>query len=130
LNAYRAGNPEAIIARLADASFAAVTNGRELVEELRAIRASWNERVTARRGANTWRIADLLLAHPVLDAATIGVSLGIAPSNVYAPLEPLLSAGVLTQANDKRRGQIWRSDQVLGALDAFAARVGKRRVNS
>lgn len=130
LNSYRAGNPEVIIACLADASFAAVTNGRELVVEIREIRASWNERVTARRGANTWRIADLLLAHPVLDAATIGVALGIAPSNVYAPLEPLLSAGVLTQANDKRRGQIWRSDQVLGALDAFAARAGKRRVNS
>jgi len=130
LNAYRAGNPEAIIARLADASFVAVTNGRGLVAELREIRASWNERVTARRGANTWRIADLLLAHPVLDAATIGVVLGIAPSNVYAPLEPLLSAGVLTQAYDKRRGQIWRSNEVLEALDTFAARAGKRRVSS
>lgn len=130
LNAYRAGNPEAIIARLADASFAAVANGRALVEELREIRASWDARVTARRGANTWRIADLLLAHPVLDAATIAVALGIAPSNVYAPVEPLLSAGVLTQANDKRRGQIWRSKEVLAALDAFAARVGKRRAHS
>ena len=130
LNAYRAGNPDAIIACLADASFAAVANGRALVEELREIRASWDERISARRGANTWRIADLLLARPVLDAATIGVALGIAPSNVYAPVEPLLSAGVLTQANDKRRGQIWRSREVLAALDAFAARAGKRRANS
>jgi len=68
-----------------------------LVEELREIRASWDGRVSARRGANTWRVADLLLAHPVLDAATIGVVLGIAPSNVCAPVEPLLSAGVLTR---------------------------------
>lgn len=127
LDEYRAGNPEAIVARLADAAFVAVANGRTLVTELREIRQSWNDRVTARRGSNTWRIADLLLAHPVVDAGTIGLALGIAPSNVYAPLDPLLSSGVLTQANSKRRGQVWRSSEVLGALDAFAARAGRRR---
>lgn len=130
LNAYRSGNPEAMIARLADASFAAVANGRALVEELREIRGSWEDRIKVRRGANTWRIADLLFAHPVLNAETIATALEIAPSNVYAPVEPLLAAGVLTQANDKRRGQVWRSKEVLTALDAFAARAGKRRASS
>ncbi|MCX6393229.1 MAG: Fic family protein [Solirubrobacterales bacterium] len=130
LNAYRSGEPEVIVARLADASFAAVANGRALVNELREIRASWADRIKARRGANTWRIADLLLAHPVLNAEMIATALEIAPSNVYAPVEPLLAAGVLTQANDKRRGQVWRSKEVLIALDAFAARAGKRRASS
>ena len=130
LNAYRSGEPEVIVARLADASFAAVANGRALVNELREIRASWADRIKARRGANTWRIADLLLAHPVLNAEMIATALEIAPSNVYAPVEPLLAAGVLTQANDKRRGQVWRSKEVLTALDAFAARAGKRRASS
>ncbi len=126
LGVYRSGHPEAIVARLADATFAAVANGRMLVEELREIRLSWDDRIKARRGANVWRIADLLLAHPVVDAAVIASSLGIATSNVYAPLEPLLAAGVLTHTNDRRRGQIWRSKEVLVALDAFAARAGKR----
>lgn len=126
LTAYRSGYPEAIIARLVDACFAAVTNGRELVGDLRAIRASWDERISARRGANSWRIADLLLAHPVLDASSIARWMGIAPSNVYAPITPLIEAGILTQTNDRTRGQIWRSAEVLTALDAFAARAGKR----
>lgn len=127
LNDYRAGDPTSIVSRVVDASFTAVTNGRELVRDLRGIRGSWNDRIKARRGANVWRIADLLLAHPVVNADMIATSLGIAPSNVYAPVEPLLAAGVLTLANDRRRGQIWRSTEVLEALDNFAARAGKRQ---
>ena len=45
-----------------DGCFAAVTNGRALIGDLRAIRASWDDRMNARCGADTWRIADLLLA--------------------------------------------------------------------
>lgn len=127
LDHYRAGEPASIVSRIVDASFAAVTNGRELVQDLGAIRVSWNDRIRARRGANAWRIANLLLAHPVVNVDSIATSLGIVPSNVYAPLEPLLGAGILTPSHDKRRGQIWRSNEVLTALDEFAARVGKRQ---
>lgn len=127
LDDYRAGEPASIISRFVDATFAAVTNGRELVQDLRAIRSSWNERIRSRRGANVWRIADLLLVHPVVNVESIATSLGIAPSNVYAPLEPLLEAGILAPSLDARRGQIWRSNEVLSALDSFAARAGKRQ---
>lgn len=130
LTSYRSGDPREIIARLVDASFTAVSNGRALVHELRTIRASWDVRIQARRGANVWRIADLLLAHPVVNATTIANALHISPSNVYKPLEALLSTGIVIQSNDARRGQVWRSTEVLAALDAFAARAGKRRSHS
>jgi hypothetical protein len=68
------------------------------------------------------------VTQPVLDATTIAKALGIAPANVYAPLEALVDAGVLAPTSDRRRGRIWRSDEVLGALDDFAVRAGKRRV--
>lgn len=127
LNSYRAGDPSAIISSVVNASFAAVTNGRELVSDLRMIRASWDDRIKARRGANAWRIADLLLAHPVVNVDIIASALDIAPSNVYAPIEPLVAAGILTLANDRRRGKIWCTQEVLTALDLFAARAGRRR---
>jgi Fic family protein len=130
LNSYRSGDLQAILTQMIDASFIAVANGRALVQELRDIRTAWEDRIKARRGANVWRIADLLLAQPVLNAANIAAALGIAPNNVYAPIETLLSAGVVTQGNDKRRGQIWRSPEVLLALDAFASRAGKRSIHS
>jgi hypothetical protein len=37
LTAYRAGDPVAIVTRLARAAFAAVANGRELVQDLHAV---------------------------------------------------------------------------------------------
>lgn len=72
LTAYRDGEPSAIVERLADASFAAMTNGRQLAAALRTIRAGWDDTITARLGASAWRVADLLLRQPVIDAATVG----------------------------------------------------------
>ncbi len=51
LTAYRDGDPEPIVERLANASFAAINNGRALVDELHTVRASWDEAISARRGA-------------------------------------------------------------------------------
>ena len=82
LTDYRAGNAGPIVERLAHASFAAVGNGRQLIEELRAIRADWDSRIEVRRGATAWRIADLLLRHPVVNRNLIATELGIAGPNV------------------------------------------------
>jgi hypothetical protein len=41
LTQYREGDPVPIIEQLARAAFAAVGNGRQLIEDLRAIRAGW-----------------------------------------------------------------------------------------
>ncbi len=126
LEEYRGGDPDPIITQFANASFASTTNARTLITKLRNIRQTWAEQVKARRGSNTWRIADLLITQPVVNAAVIAQHLGIAPNNVYAPLRPLIDSGVIVQIGDGQRGRIWRSDEVLRALDAFAARAGKR----
>jgi hypothetical protein len=41
LMAYRDGDAAAIVNRLAEASFAAVANGRQLVDDLQGIRDRW-----------------------------------------------------------------------------------------
>ena len=129
LTAYRLGDPAPMVIRLADAAFAAVVNGRRLVDELRTIRGGWNERVTARRDSSTWRVADFLMRHPVVDAQLLTAELNIPPNNVYRYLEPLERAGVLIEFTDRRRNRAWRSAEILAALDAFAARAGKRRLS-
>jgi len=127
LGEYRRGDLGPIVTEFANASFASITNAKELIMKLRSIRQSWTEQVKARRGSNTWRIADLLITQPVVNAAVIAQHLDIAPNNVYAPIRPLIDAGAITQIGDTKRGRIWRSNDVLRALDAFAARAGKRR---
>jgi Fic family protein len=126
LTAYREGEPATIVRRLADASFAATTNGRQLVAALRSIRAGWDDTIKARRGAAAWKVADLLLRQPVIDAATVGAELGIAPQNAQRAIAPLAEAGVLTEFTGFTRNRMWQAREVLTALDDFAARAGRR----
>jgi len=127
LTAYRAGDPMAIVEQVANASFAAIGNGRTLVDELRQVRATWEEQVAARRDSAVWKVVDVLLRHPVVNAALLAAELGIAPQNTYRLLGTLVDAGVLVEFTDKKRNRLWRAPDVLDALDRFAARAGRRR---
>jgi Fic family protein len=126
LDQYRRGDPLPIIDQITRAAFIAIENGRQLVDELHAIRGEWDEVIKVRRGTIAWRIADLLLRHPVVNTAFVARELGIAAPNVYRALGPLVDAGVLVESTGKRRHQVWRAPEVLRALDQFAARAGRR----
>lgn len=126
LTAYRAGDAAPIVGQFIRAAFAAIGNGGRLVEELREIRSEWQGRMVARRDAVAWRVLDLVLRQPVLNAATIATHLEIAPQNVYRSIRQLELAGVLVEFSDKKRNQLWRSPEILAALDRFAARAGRR----
>lgn len=126
LTEYRDGNPVPIVDQFARAAFAAVDNGRRLVDELHAIRAAWDDQIRVRRGATAWKVADLLLRHPVVNAALIASELDIKPQNSYRSLQPLVEAGIVLAFTDKKRNQLWRAPEVLDALDRFAARAGRR----
>lgn len=77
MTAYREGEPEPIVTMMATASYAAINNGRQLVADLHRVRESWNERITARRGATAWKVADLLLSQPVVDSTMLEAGLDV-----------------------------------------------------
>lgn len=126
LTAYREGNPAAIVEKLAQAAFAAVSTGRQLVTELRTIRASWTEKIRARRDAGAWRLADELIRQPVVDAASVAEALHATTENALRAIAPLVEAGVITEFTGFARNRMWQSPEVLAALDSFAARAGRR----
>ncbi|HUF33032.1 MAG TPA: Fic family protein [Acidimicrobiales bacterium] len=126
LTQYRGGDPGPIVESFAAAALTATANGRVLIEDLHSIRQGWQDRVKARRDAVAWRVADLLLRHPVVNAALIADATGIAPNNAYRALRPLEDAGVVVEFTDKKRNQMWRAPEVLEALDRFASRAGRR----
>jgi Fic family protein len=126
LVAYRRGVPSGIIEQFAQACFRAVGNGRELVGELRRIRQGWQDTVRIRRDSAAWRLADLLIRRPVLNARVISQELSVDVGNVHRYTGPLLDSGILTATTEGKRNQVWRSVEVLQALDAFAARAGRR----
>ncbi|MGN6409412.1 MAG: Fic family protein [Curtobacterium sp.] len=126
LTDYRRGDIEPIIRLVAEASFEAIGNARELVDEISSIRARWRAAVTARRDSGIWQALDVVARQPVLNASTLAAEMGVEPKNVYPHLDRLVTAGILTKKNEYQRGVLFRNDEVLGALDAFAARAGRR----
>ncbi|MEN3309929.1 MAG: hypothetical protein V7603_6131 [Micromonosporaceae bacterium] len=127
LDAYRTGDPEQVTRGLSAATFIAVANGRHLVTDLRNTRAGWTDRIRVRRDAAAWRVTDLLVRRPVVNAALLTRELGLTGPAIYRAIAPLADAGVLVEFTDQRRNRAWRAPEVLAALDAFAARAGRRR---
>lgn len=126
LTSYREGDIGPIVLAFADASLRAVRNARELVAEVDAIRTGWASRLTARRDSNSWRLLDVLTEHPVLDSSTAARLLGVRQPNIYPPMKALVEAGIVQSKAEHRLGPFWRSDELLDAIDRFAARAGRR----
>lgn len=128
LTAYRVGDPAPIVTAMAEASFSAIANARQLLSEIVEIRSEWAETIAARPQATAWQVADLALRIPVFDAVTIARELGTTPSNAARAIAPLAEAGILTEFTGKRRNRMWQAREILQALDDFAARAGRRRL--
>jgi Fic family protein len=126
LTAYRNGEPTAIVEQLANASFAATANGRQLVLDLRGIKQRWDDRITARRGASAWRLADVALRQPVVDTPSVARELGVTRQNALRAIAPLTEAGILEEFTGFARNRMWQAREVLDALDDFAERAGRR----
>ncbi|HEX5970048.1 MAG TPA: Fic family protein, partial [Intrasporangium sp.] len=127
LDAYRSGDAEPIVTAFALAGLRAVQHGRVMRQRIASVRSDWRERVRARRDSAVWRLADLLVAHPVVDAATAARELGISETNVHRHLRVLADAGVLVPTNHHQARRIlWRAPDVLAVLDAYARDVGRR----
>lgn len=126
LTSYRDGDAAPIVERFSHATVRSIDNGRELVTDLRSIREAWNGVVTARSDSAVWKVADLLPRRPVVNAALLAQELGIDSTNAHRYLNPLTEAGILVEATNGPRNRVWRSPEVLAALDAFAERAGRR----
>jgi Fic family protein len=128
LGIYRDGDPAPIVEQLSSAAILAIVNGRHLVGDLRSIREQWDSRITARRDSAVHRVADLLVRQPVFNALTLQRELGITTGNARRYVDPLVAAGVIVEFTDRTRNRAWRAPEILGALDAFAERAGRRNL--
>ena len=127
LSAYRSGDVAPIIRSIADASFAAVHNGRILVDDLETVQVEWRGLIRARQDSAAHRLVDILLRQPVIGAAAASAQLGISTVNAQVAIDRLVEADILTQITDGRRNRIWLAKDVVRVLDEFAARAKRRR---
>jgi Fic family protein len=127
LTAYRSGDLEPIVARFTEASVRAVVNARQLVADIDQVRTGWQQRVRARSDSGVWRVLEIVARTPVVDAPLVARELGIRPQNAYPLLRDLTEQGVLNAKAEYQVGTFWRSDEILRAVDGFAARAGRRQ---
>ncbi|MGH1565617.1 Fic family protein [Mumia sp. DW29H23] len=126
LGAYRAGDPGPIVSEMAGATLRAIANGNLLVAELLALRDDWTARVVARRHAAVHRMPALLVRHPAVDNPLVARELGISDVAAQGAIDRLVEAGILVQVGTGARNRVWQCPEVIDALDAFAARAGRR----
>lgn len=126
LNAFREGEPDAIITQCAEASFLAIENGATLAADVSDIAASWQELVLARKDAAVWRVLDLLERQPVVNAAALQDKLGLDYRRAKRAMDELESVGIVVGVDKFKQGRFWRAPAMLDALDAFADRAGRR----
>jgi len=127
LTAYREGNPSAIVARFADAAFAAIGNGRQLAQDLLDVYERWSESITTRRTASVWRVLPMLLSQPAVTSALVQEATGLSQPAADNVIDQLREAAILTQAAGAQRYVVWVATDVTKALDDFAERARRRR---
>ncbi len=130
LTAYRQGDPAPIVDAMAQAAFDAVANGRLLAGDLRHARKGWASTVRARADSTVWPLMDLVLRQPVVNTAVVQRELGVSHTNAMKAINRLAEAGALEEVGGRRRSILWQSSEVLRALDAFAARAGRRQLGA
>ena len=127
LSAYRSGDIAPIIRSIAEASFAAMHNGRILVVDLETVQIDWRGRINARRDSAAHRLVGVLLRQPVIGAAAAAAELGVSTVNAQVAIDRLVDADILTQITDGRRNRIWLAKDVVRVLDEFGARAKRHR---
>ena len=127
LNAYHDGEPALIVARLAEATFTAIGNGRMLIDDLHEIRSEWQDVIAARSDSAAWRLADLMLRQPIIDSSLVQREVHISERNAFRAIERLVEVGVLRELTNRGRDRRWEAPRVIAALESFAERSGRRR---
>ncbi|MFZ4843976.1 Fic family protein [Mycetocola saprophilus] len=127
LTNYRAGDAEAIVVAVSEASFAAIRNGRALVKDIQDSASRWDEIVVARSDASVHRLKKYLLAQPVVNTKNIASELEISVVAAQTAVDRLVEVGILTQSSAGRRNRTWQAPEILEALDAFGERARRKR---
>lgn len=128
LGAFREGDAGPIINQFNHASLRAVEQGRRLAEDMVGLRDTWRQKVRARSDSATWKILELLPAHPVIDAETVARETGVSAKNWGRSIAPLVEAGILIGTQHyKSHKFLYRAPTILKLLDDYAAEVGRRQ---
>ncbi len=126
LDAYRAGDVDALVAYVASSAVAAAEAAVESADRLASLPARWTEAVKARRRSSVRNLVDALLQNPILDIQRAAAITGSTRIRTYEAIDRLQDAGVLDEITGARRNRIWVAGDVMTELRALEERIGRR----
>lgn len=127
LTQYREGEVLPIVESFALAALRAVPNGRRLVADIEEAGEKWIAAVRPRARSAKQRLMTFALRQPVFTAEVAASAIGVSLPNMYRDLHDLVEAGFLAAKAEHRGPTVWRQQDVLNAIDAFAVRAGRRQ---
>lgn len=126
LTAYRRGDLDPITTAFTRAAFAAITNGRELIDDLTAIQAEWRTALRARSDSAVWRALPVVMSQPAVTVNYLAQRLGVSKTSAQSAIDLMVAANIVSPVNRYRRNRVWVAEDVLNALDSFAERARRR----
>lgn len=128
LTAYRHGEVEPIVEQFSDAAERAIANATQLQADVAAVREEVVASAT-RRTRNIEVMADLCATEPAFNADMV-VQAGISRPTAYRICKGLSELGLLHRERAIGGVDVWTVVGLTDALDAFAARAGRRNITN
>ncbi len=123
LTSYREGDAQPIFDEFSRAARFAAVEGKQLVDDLDAIRIGSASRIKARSDSAVWRVNDLLIGQPIVNTAYVASRLGVSKVAAQTSIDRLVESGTLTESTNKVRRRVWQANEILARLDEFAAQI-------
>ncbi|MEQ6896007.1 Fic family protein [Microbacterium sp. KR10-403] len=124
LTTYRQGDPNPIIDVITRSASVAAVQSRASLDALRALPAEWRALLPrARADAAVDSVIAAFFDNPVMGADEVVTVTGVTPASVYAAIDRLVDATVLTEITGRKRNRVWAALDALGELDELDRRI-------
>jgi Fic family protein len=124
LGEYRDGRAAPIVLAFANASRVAALESLATAKRLREIPEDWRARLgRVRSRSATHQLLEAITSIPVLSADDASKLVDAPTSGVYASIQRLVDAEILTPLTQSKRNQIWGAVDILDELEDLSTRI-------
>lgn len=119
LNNFKDGNYETIIELILNSALSVVPIVYDVLDQLIILKASWQDKLKARKDSYIWKILDELIIQPVINVNYIKNKYNINDQAVRNSIKTLIEANIIAPINANKRNVLYESSEVLKILDDF-----------
>lgn len=119
LNNFKDGNYETIIELILNSVLSVVPIVYDVLDQVIILKASWQDKLKARKDSYIWKILDELIIQPVINVNYIKNKYNINDQAVRNSIKTLIEANIIAPINANKRNVLYESSEVLKIIDDF-----------